>query len=391
MRIACVHQGYELYGSDRCFAESVAALRHAYPQADIEVVLPRPGPITTLLDGNASRIVFERLWVLRRRKLLLLATIGVARLPGAVMRAARRFRDCDVVYINTAVVVDHLLAARWFRRRAVVHVHEIPAGAALAILRRLIGWSGARIVFNSRATRAAYGVPAWLTAPVIYNGIKGPPEAEPTTYDATRPLRVLMLGRVNRIKGQEVLLEAVAALPAELRARLAVRIVGSAFRGPGPRGGAAGHASHALGLAEIVSIEPFVADTAPLYRWADIVVVPSRLAGIARSRRHRGNVVRTAAARLVDRRPRRGRSQDGTTGWLVPPGRADALTIALGTDHRTSPKPGPNFHKPPRVNAIATSSVKRQPPSAIAQAIAPEIASLESLQQSEAIAAVAPT
>jgi len=29
MRIVCVHQGYELYGSDRCFIDSVAALRDA--------------------------------------------------------------------------------------------------------------------------------------------------------------------------------------------------------------------------------------------------------------------------------------------------------------------------------------------------------------------------
>ena len=55
MRIACVHQGYELYGSDRCFVESVAALREAYPQAEIEVVLPRDGPISQTLAPLANR------------------------------------------------------------------------------------------------------------------------------------------------------------------------------------------------------------------------------------------------------------------------------------------------------------------------------------------------
>ncbi|TIV30126.1 MAG: glycosyltransferase family 1 protein, partial [Mesorhizobium sp.] len=59
MRIACVHQGYELYGSDRSFAESVAALRAAFPAAEIEVVLPREGPIVEILKPHASRIVFE--------------------------------------------------------------------------------------------------------------------------------------------------------------------------------------------------------------------------------------------------------------------------------------------------------------------------------------------
>ena len=62
LRIACIHQGYELYGSDRSFAESVAALRQAYPSAEIEVVLPRDGPIRGLLEINASRIVIEPLF-----------------------------------------------------------------------------------------------------------------------------------------------------------------------------------------------------------------------------------------------------------------------------------------------------------------------------------------
>lgn len=327
MRIACVHQGFELYGSDRCFAESVAAFRRAYPDADIEVVLPRPGPITALLDPNASRIVFEKLWILRRRNLLHLATIGVARLPAAVLRAAARFRGCDIVYINTSVVVDHLLAARWFRPRAVVHVHEIPQGVALAVLRHLIGWSGARILFNSRATRAAFGVRAWLSAPVIYNGIKGPAAAEPTTYDGHRTLRVLMLGRINRIKGQEILLQAVAALPPELRRRIAVRVVGSAFEDP-EREQALHRMTASLGLAGVVAIEPFVPDTAPLYRWADIVVVPSRLPeSLGRVAIEAMSFGRPPLASAIG-----GLAEvvvDGATGWLVPPGRADALTVAL--------------------------------------------------------------
>ena len=70
MRIVCVHQGYELYGSDRCFIDSVAALREAWPQAEIEVVLPREGPIAAPLRALASRVSIEPLFILRRRGLL---------------------------------------------------------------------------------------------------------------------------------------------------------------------------------------------------------------------------------------------------------------------------------------------------------------------------------
>ncbi len=50
MYITCVHQGYELYGSDRSFVESVQAIRAAFPAAEIEVVLPRTGAIVPLLQ-----------------------------------------------------------------------------------------------------------------------------------------------------------------------------------------------------------------------------------------------------------------------------------------------------------------------------------------------------
>ena len=98
-RIACIHQGYELYGSDRSFAESVAALRQAFPDAEIEVVLPRRGPILGLLQGTASRVVIEPLWVLRRRNLPKLLAAAPVALPLAVLRAARAMRDQEAVLL----------------------------------------------------------------------------------------------------------------------------------------------------------------------------------------------------------------------------------------------------------------------------------------------------
>src|SRR6185295_6839122 len=92
MRIVCVHQGYELYGSDRCFIDSVAALREAWPQADIEVVLPREGPIMAPLRALATHVSIEPLFILRRRGLTKLIASAPLRLPLALWRAMRRMR-----------------------------------------------------------------------------------------------------------------------------------------------------------------------------------------------------------------------------------------------------------------------------------------------------------
>ena len=327
MRIACVHQGYELYGSDRCFAESVAAIRAAFPEADIEVVLPRRGPIVSLLEGKADRIVFEPLWALRRQSFLRLLSGGLFSLPAAVIRAAARMRRCDLVYVNTSVVADYLLAARFNRSKTLLHVHEIPEGVARTALRTLARWSGAEIIFNSHATREAFAPVGAANCHVVYNGVAGPVAREETTYDGSRSLRALMLGRINRIKGQEVLLAAVVALPPQTRDRLELRLVGGAFESEERERDLRARVRD-LGLASIVSVEPFTPDTAPLYRWADIVVVPSRLPE---------SLGRVAIEAMSFGRPTIASAigglkevvEDGKTGWHASPGDADALAARL--------------------------------------------------------------
>ena len=326
MRITCVHQGYELYGSDRSFAESVRAIRVRYPEAEIDVVLPRAGAIVDLLKDAASRILFEPLWVLRRRDLWRLALLGPLRLPAALARAVARFRASDLVYINTSVITDYMLAARFFPGKAVLHIHEIPEGATLSLLRGLVRWSGAEIIFNSQATRAAFPLAAHRRSHVIYNGVAGPTAAEAPTYDGQRPLRVLMLGRISRIKGQEVLVDALGLIPG-CQKRFEVRIVGSAFGDPG-REQALRERVAAAGLGGTVSLTPFVAEPEGHLRWADVVVVPSR---------RPESLGRVAIEAMAFGRPPiasaigglREVVDHGRTGWLVPPNEPAALAEAL--------------------------------------------------------------
>ena len=325
MYITCVHQGYELYGSDRSFVESVQAIRAAFPAAEIEVVLPRIGAIGPLLQDHASRISVEPLWILRRKNLKSLATVGIVTLPLAILRAWRRIRRSDLVYINTSVVADYILASRLCPRKSIIHVHEIPEGTVRALLRLMLRWSGADIIFNSRATESAFALPAQHPTRVIYNGVEGPAHSQPSTFRGDRRLRLLMLGRISRIKGQDVLIEAVSKLPDEIRPE--VRIVGNAFEDPGRERDLA-RTIEALGLGHVITMMPFVADPNPHYVWADVVAVPSRLPE---------SLGRVAIEAMAHGRPPVVSAigglgevvEDGRTGWMVRPGSADDLSAAL--------------------------------------------------------------
>jgi glycosyltransferase involved in cell wall biosynthesis len=329
MRVLCVHQGYELYGSDRAFIEQVTAIRAAWPEADIEVVLPRDGPIVALLAAVASRVRFAPIWVVRRRTLARLATIDLLRLPAAMWRAARDIAAADLVYVNTVVVIDYLIAARFFPGRVLVHAHEIPERGARKILRALLVWSRAELIFNSQATRGAFALPPAFMQHVVYNAIAGPPEICPADYDGARPLRLLMIGRINRIKGQDLLIDALASLPAPIRRRLDVRIVGGSFANDCAREAALHRKAQDAGLDPILRFEPFRPDPETLYRWADIVVVPSRrpesLGRVAIEAMAHGRPPIAAAigglAEVVEH---------GVNGWLVPPNDAARLADAIG-------------------------------------------------------------
>ena len=331
-RILCVHQGGELYGSDRIFLQSVEAMRSAWPHASIKVVLAADGPLRGLLEGPADEVVVRPLGVLRLANPLLTLFKMTLGLPYFAGKAAMDIAAADVAYINTTVIADFQIAARFFRDRCVVHAHEIPKRRAMPVIRSLLKWSRAHVIMNSRATCTALALPDRQATALVYNGaaaVENPQALElPGVFTQKRPLRLAMLGRLSNQKAQDLLIDAIALLPKDDAARLRLRIVGSAYLDREEPVRELEAQIGEAGLEGVVTLEPFTDDPREVYRWADICVIPSRLPesfGMVA-------IEAMAEARTVIASAHGGPVEiviDGETGWLVEPDNASALADAI--------------------------------------------------------------
>jgi glycosyltransferase involved in cell wall biosynthesis len=278
MRILCVHPHFELYGSDRCFVDSVQAIRKFFPTAKICVVIPRDGPLAEVLRPFADELRVKPPWVVRKRGLGRLLATAIFTFPLAFGRAVAGFRRNDLVYINTITLLDYLIAAAFFKRKALLHVHEAPDGLIGLAFGALVRAVGAPTIFNSESTRRAYRPHDQTPSYILYNGVKGPQTVAPVDYDgATRRLRLLMIGRLSHAKGQDLLIDACGLLPPSALEKIEVRIVGSSFGAQLKLEEGLRRRANNLGRPELFSFEPFVADPSALYEWCDLAVVPSRV------------------------------------------------------------------------------------------------------------------
>ncbi len=137
-------------------------------------------------------------------------------------------------------------------------------------------------------------------------------------------LRLVSVGRLHKVKGHDVLLRAVALLPGPLKEKLEVIMVGD-----GPERPRLEKLASTLGLGQRVHWVGFTPNPYPWMRSADLFVLPSRREtfgiAVAEAMTLGTPVVATTTDGPLDL------IRHGHTGWLVPPGDAEALARALDT------------------------------------------------------------
>jgi glycosyltransferase involved in cell wall biosynthesis len=289
--VLVVHQSAELYGSDRSLLEVLSGIDRA--RFECIVCLPEHGP----LEYELRRSEFE-VHVLPLVKVgrAMFSVGGLLHLPGQIRSAILQLdgvlqgRRVDLVYTNTLAVLAGAFWAFFRRRPHVWHVREIirkPAFVSVGF-RFLAQRFSTRLICNSKGTQAWVdsGVAArHIKSAVIWNGVdSGAPPADESTkktsklalgLNADLPL-VLMMGRVNAWKGQDLLLDAVDQIYRKGIDAFQLALVG----GPPPgqeqwMDNLRARVAHSP-LAGKIHVQAFTPEVLQYYQAADMLVVPSR-------------------------------------------------------------------------------------------------------------------
>ncbi len=324
-----IHSGTGLYGSDRMLLLCIAAARGIRPSPNLEVWLTAEGDLSRQIreDYPEVEIRFENIAILRRYDLRRLDFSALFRAIN-FSRWLKRFEAYDLVLVNTVVVLDAMLALRFAKTKGMVYVHETITGLSRIFFRFLLQFSQAQKIFVSAATQKALGIQGHAKERVIWNGCKSIILPVSTETRHKGAIHILQIGRISVLKGQALLLEALALLPEDIRNQIRLRIVGDVFGEQAALLEGLKKFAEEKELAHIVQWIPFTKDPAGHYAWSDIVLIPSVFPEsfplVALEAMSAGRPVIAAAhgglKEIV---------VDQVTGWLFPPRDAVALSTLL--------------------------------------------------------------
>lgn len=288
--ILFIHQSAELYGSDKTLLVLVVDFkkRGLHPI----VVLPEYGPLyDCLLNEGINTLVLPVLKVSRK----MFSIKGVLAFPFQINTAIKRLDNAlkdikiDLVYSNTLAVLLGYFYAQKRKCKHIWHIHEIIRHPKLvkSIFSYLIqSKANSTIIYNSIATQQFWEK---MNSPtnhsVVWNGLKKP-EQNLWSADELRLFRqqkfnaqpddiiIGLVGRINKWKGQILLLEAFAQIAPKFQ-NIKLVYVGSCPPNQEEYLAALEMQIKGHKLLDRVSILPFQPNIWQIWQTLDLAVVPS--------------------------------------------------------------------------------------------------------------------
>lgn len=274
--ILFIHQGFELYGSDKMLLLNIKAASIKYPEKQIVVILPKKGMLSEILEKeNNVEVLIRHLGIVRKYDLKRFDYSAFIRIF-TFIRLISFINSFDFIYINSIVIIDYILAARFVKTKVFIHVHELPLGFSAFIFGKLLSFSKANLIFISSASKNAFSHLKNMFQFILWNGVESLKKTG-NEKDTKDKINILLIGRINTWKGQPLLIKAIALLCETEREKVEVQIVGDVFMNQQLLKAQLYEQISDNNLQHIIKILPFTSSPEKHYNWADIVIVPSLL------------------------------------------------------------------------------------------------------------------
>ena len=268
-KILIAHQGAQLYGSDHMVVQLSRALQ-LNNQDSITIHLPHMGPLVDMLQGN---VIFAPISILRLSCLKNLQWLNIKDFYRNACFAWQQMQQHDIVIVNTCVVLSYLFLMPFSQKRKFIYIHEIPTGIIKWGFNILLRLTGATLICNSQATAKAYPFIPRSHKKIVYNAVPEPVTV--TKRNASMSLQVLLIGRLSKRKGHQIVLQALNFIHRHTQHHFYLRIVGDSYNPQSTYTNELKEFVAEHGLDDFVSFYPFIAKPDEHYQWADIVIMAS--------------------------------------------------------------------------------------------------------------------
>lgn len=266
-KLLLIHQGAELYGSDRSLLNIIDALKEEY---QLEIWLPQKGKLFEEIRKRNIDIKILELSVLRLIEFKKLNFKAFYNFLRHYFSFKGKFEEYDLVLFNTLVCIDYMIPVN---TKKIIVVREIKNNFISAIFSKLITLSRSNVIFNSFETSRYYnklnGHVLDNTVDDLYSRLESKRASTDQNFN-----KILYIGRLTEWKGVHVLIDALKIIKRK-GYNFQLSIVGDIY--PGNEGYLEFLKSKVeqFGLTESVSFLGFISDTSSVYLEHDIIAVPS--------------------------------------------------------------------------------------------------------------------
>lgn len=289
--ILFIHQSADLYGSDKTLLYLVKAIKDDFNPI---VVLPVEGPLTEELKKLNIEVIINPVIKVSRQ---LFTSFQIIKLPFSIYATVKTLkkkignRKIDIVHSNTLAVFLGAFYSHKYKIKHIWHVHEIITNPKIVsvIYPYLVNYFSNYVIFNSQASfehLSKSKLRLKMKSQVIYNGLDRNQSfstedemkaLRSTFFTSIEPSTIILglVGRINRHKGQHLLLEAFEKLIKEKYKNIKLLFIGSTIESQEFLSTELKQAIIEKNLESYVTIIDFQKELWPYYDCIDIVMVPT--------------------------------------------------------------------------------------------------------------------